>query len=119
MSEIVFSIDKFYELLYNDPSEMINGINVYRYALDSLTDTNGNDNNNLVIKDVSEYLAKQYYHNPNNIIKYLSEYVLSIIIYKTIKSHSQNTDAIKSKIKSSWNKLVELIGIEKSSLDIP
>ena len=119
MSEVVFSIDKFLELLDNNPSETISGINVYQYAIQSITDTNGSDYNDLKLIEVTEYLAKQFYNNPNEMIKYLSEYVLSIIMYKTIKGHGENTDFLKSKISSSWVKLVEIFELENASLDIP
>ena len=119
MSEIVFSIDKFLELLDNNPSEIISSINLYQYAIQSITDTNGSDYNDLKLIEVTEYLAKQYYNNPNEMIKYLSEYVLSIIMYKTLKGQGENTDFLKSKISSIWVKLVELFEIENSSLDIP
>ena len=119
MSKIIFSIDKFHELLDNNPSEMINATNVYQFALHSLTDVNGSNYNDLSIKDVSEYFAKEYHNNPNDLIKYLSEFVLSIIIYKTIKGHSENTENIKTKISSSWNKLVDLFDFNDSRLELP
>ena len=121
MSEIVFSIDKFDQLLGNYQSEMINAINVYQSALHSLTDANGSNYTDLSIKDISEYFAKESLNNPNNIIKYLSDFVLSIIIYKTIKNHSENTENIKTIISSSWNKLVDLLNLfelDNSSLEL-
>ena len=126
MSKIVFSIDKFDQLLDNYQSEMINAINVYQSALHSLTDANGSNYTDLSIKDISEYFAKESLNNPNNIIKYLSDFVLSIIIYKTIKNHSENhsenTENIKTIISSSWNKLVDLLNLfelDNSSLELP
>ena len=122
MSEIVFSINKFDQLLDNYQSEMINAINVYQFALHSLTDANGSNYTDLSMKDISEYFAKESLNNPNNIIKYLSEFVLSIIIYKTIKNHSENTENIKTIISSSWNKLVDLLDLfdlDNSNLELP